>query len=125
MEERLPLQPPSNMAAEADANVKGNIKNKCRIKIRILQLQAAITPRMYRFSSCLCLSWHARADRKGGEGGVIGTVRRMEAAIEPAGTHLRCFPITPPSPPNCRSLCFSHKKSPGNHRGNMLRGFCV
>ncbi|CAM0121662.1 hypothetical protein SMG44B_20773 [Stenotrophomonas maltophilia] len=45
--QRLPLQPPSNMAAEADANVKGNIKNECRIKIRLLQLQATITPRMH------------------------------------------------------------------------------
>jgi len=48
------------MAAEADANVKGNIKNKCRIKIRLLQLQATITPRMCRLCPCLCLSWHAR-----------------------------------------------------------------
>ncbi len=44
----LPLRSPPNMAAEADANVKGNIKNKCRIKIRLLQLQATITPRMCR-----------------------------------------------------------------------------
>ncbi|WP_205597941.1 hypothetical protein, partial [Stenotrophomonas maltophilia] len=77
------------MAAKADANVKGNIKNKCRIKIGLLQLQAIIAPRMHGFCSCLCLSWHARADRKGGAGGLIGTVRRMDAAIEPTGTYLR------------------------------------
>jgi hypothetical protein len=34
------------MAAEADVNVKGRIKNKCGIRIGLLQLQATITLRM-------------------------------------------------------------------------------
>ncbi len=39
---------------------------------------------------------------------------------------LRCVPAPFPASPQLRN-CFSpwNKKSPGNHRGNMLRGFRV
>jgi hypothetical protein len=63
---------------------------------------------------------------RGEAGNGAGTVGAMEGAIEPPRMGLRRVPAPFPASLQLRN-CFSprNKKSPGNHRGNMLRGFRV
>ena len=122
----LPLRSPPNMAAEADANVKCNIKNKCRIKIGLLQLQAITAPRMHGFCSCLCLSWYARGDGKG-QGGERSRDRWRHGWRHraPRDGFTACPGSAPCLAPAPEPLQSQAQKSPGNYRGNMLRGLCV